>query len=318
MPSRQPRLLDRVRVATRVRHLSRRTEAAYVGWIRRYILFHGKRHPKDLTAEAIEQFLTHLAVDRGVSPSTQNQALASLLFLYRHVLNRDPGDLEHVVRARPRRRVPVVLTRDEVRAVMARLKGTPRLVALLLYGSGLRLLEGLCLRVKDVDLSSRQLLIHDGKSKRDRRTVLAATAVEPLRAHLRRRKATHERDLSRGYGTVALPGRLAVKSPGAAHEWKWQWVFAATREYTDRLTGERRRHHLHESVVQRAMRKAVVGSGIAKKASCHTLRHSFATHLLEAPHRARAPRPPPSQDHHDLHARAQQRHRRPQPRGRPR
>lgn len=277
-----PRLLDRVRLAVRVRHMSRRTETAYVGWIRRFIVFHGTRHPKNLGAAEIEQFLGHLAVVRGVSPSTQNQARAALLFLYRRVLGRDPGGLQHVVSAQTRRRVPVVLTREEVRAVLSGLNGTPHLVAILLYGSGLRLLEVLRLRIKDVDLSSRQLIIHDGKSKRDRRTVLAATAVEPLSAHLAKRKATHKQDLACGDGHVALPGRLAAKSPAASSEWKWQWIFAATRTHVDRLTGQRRRHHLHESVIQRAVRKAVVGSGITKKASCHTLRHSFATHLLQA------------------------------------
>ena len=233
-------------------------------------------------AKAFGRFLSHLAIVRGVSPSTQNQALAAILFLYRHVIGRDPGEIEHVVRAQRRRRIPVALTRDEVRAVLAGLDDRSRLVAILLYGSGLRLLETLRLRIKDVDLTTRQIVIYDGKSKRDRRTVLAATAVKPLRVHLATRKELHEEDLARGRGHVELPGHLSAKMPGASREWKWQWVFAATRTYTDRVTGQRRRHHLHESVIQRAMRKAVVGSGIVKKASAHTLRHSFATHLLQA------------------------------------
>lgn len=277
-----PRLLDRVRRATMVRHMSRRTESAYVGWIRRFILFHGKRHPRDLGAPEIERFLTHLVVTRGVGAATQNQALAALLFLYRHVLDRDPGELQPIVRARQRRRVPVVLTREEVRSVLSNLGGTHRLVALILYGSGLRLLESLRLRVKDVDLASRELVIQDGKSKTDRRTVLPATAIAPLRAHLADWRVAHARDVQRGAGHVVLPGRLATKLPRASREWKWQWVFPATRTYADRETGKVHRHHLHESVIQRAVRRAVVRSGIAKRASCHTLKHSFATHLLQA------------------------------------
>lgn len=280
-PSRGPRLMDRLRLAIRLRQLSRRTETAYTGWVRRFIAFHGMRHPEQLGAEDVRRFLAHLAAERGVSASTQNQARAAILFLYRHVIRIELEDVERLPAARRRRRVPVVLSRSEVRAVLAHLGGTPQLVALLLYGSGLRLLEALRLRVKDVDVEARQLVVLDGKSHRDRRTVLAATAIAPLQQHLSKRRRLYERDLARGL-QVSLPGRLTGKLPTAAREWRWQWVFPASRPYRDRITNQLRRHHLHESVIQRAMRRAVVASGITKRASCHTLRHSFATHLLAA------------------------------------
>lgn len=279
--ARKPRFLDAVREVARTRHLSRRTEITYVSWVRRFIVFHDRRHPAELTARHIEQFLTHLAVDREVSASTQNQARSALLFLYRDVLRRDPGEIAGVVAARRRHHLPVVLSREEVRAVLANLEGTNWLVAVLLYGAGLRLLEALQLRVKDVDFEYRQLLIRQPKGNRDRRTVCPATAIRPLQGHLERVRQLHGRDLSQGQGSVELPGALARKYPGAATEWAWQWVFPATRLYLDSVTGAKRRHHLHESAIQRAMRRAVVAAGIPKRASCHTLRHSFATHLLE-------------------------------------
>jgi len=272
----------RLRQAIRQRHYSRRTEETYVGWVKRFVAFHGRRHPAELGAVEVSSFLSHLASDRHVSASTQNQALSALLFLYRAVLARDLGELPRLVYAKRSRRLPVVLTRDEVRAVLGRLDGPKWLVAALLYGSGLRLLEGLRLRVKDVDFASKQLVVRSGKGDRDRVTMLPRMVVASLRAHLRMVKVQHERDLAEGAGRVALPGALARKYKEAASEWRWQWVFPATRHYVDPRTGDRRRHHLHESVIQRAFREAVRASGIAKRASCHTLRHSFATHLLAA------------------------------------
>jgi len=241
----KPRLLDRVRGAIRARHYSRRTEKAYVAWTRRYVLFHDTRHPAEMGAPEVSRFLTSLAIDGRVSASTQNQALAALLFLYREVLGQDLPWMDEVVRAKRPQHVPVVLTREEVRAVVAHLAGVPRILVMLLYGAGLRLLE--C-------------------------------------AHLERVAHQHQRDLAMGAGWVELPHALARKYPNAGREWAWQWVFPATRHYTDALTGQRRRHHLHESVVQRAVKRAVLRSGVAKPASCHTSRHSFATHLLEDGH----------------------------------
>ena len=276
-----PRLLDRVRERIRTRHYSRRTEKAYVGWIRHYILFHGRRHPREMGAEERSRFLSSLAVDAKVSASTQNQALAALLFLYREVLGQEVPWLQGVVRAKQPRRLPVVLTRDEVRAVLNELHGTPRLMAVLLYGAGLRLFECARLRTKDVDFGANQLVVRRGKGDRDRVTVLPAIARGPLASHLERVRGQHRADLGRGGGWVELPGALARKYPEAARDWSWQWVFPATRPYVDPATGQRRRHHLHESVVQRAVKEAVRRSGIGKPASCHTFRHSFATHVLE-------------------------------------
>lgn len=275
-------LLQAVRHKARARRLSLRTERAYVAWIRRYIRFHGWRHPATLGEDEVVAFLNHLVVERRVAPSTQSQALCALLFLYNHVLDRPLGRLRDMRWARPRARVPVVLTRDEVSRVLAELRGVPWLVAMLLYGSGLRLLEALQLRVKDVDLVVGEVRVRDTKGGRPRVTVLPAAVREPLAQHLQAVRRKHQRDLARGAGRVVLPGALAVKYPNAAVEWVWQWVFPATRAHVDRVSGERRWHHLHESVVQRAMKAAVRASGIGKRASCHTLRHSFATHLLES------------------------------------
>ncbi len=281
---RPPRLLDRVRAAARIRHYSPRTEDAYVAWIRRYILFHGKRHPSEMGAPEVTRFLTSLAVNGRVAASTQNQALSALLFLYKEVLELDLPWLDGIVRARRPERLPVVLTRDEVRAVLQPLDGVPRLMACLLYGAGLRLLECCRLRVQDVDFASNQILVRAGKGDKDRVTMLPEAVKPDLARHLERVREQHRRDLQHGAGWVELPMALARKYPNAGREWAWQWVFPATRTYVDRLTGHRRRHHLHESVLQRVVKEAVLKAGIAKRASPHTLRHSFATHLLEDNH----------------------------------
>jgi integron integrase len=281
-PAAGPRLLDRARSALRLRHRSPRTEDAYVQWIRRFILFHGKRHPLDLDAGAVRAFLTHLAVDARVAASTQNQAMNAIAFLYRDVLDRDLGDFSGAVRARAPRRLPVVLTRAEVSAVLAQLSGVEWLVAALLYGSGLRLLEALTLRVKDVDLERRELRIRRAKGERDRVAPLPERTLAPLREQLASARALHARDLALGFGAVSLPGALARKLPAAPREWPWQWVFPASRRYVDAAAGTERRHHLHETAMQRAMKRAVARAGVAKRASCHALRHSFATHLLES------------------------------------
>lgn len=277
----KPKLLDRVREAVRVRHYSPRTEEAYVSWIRRFIVFHRMRHPRDMGAREVTAFLSSLAA-REVSASTQNQALSAILFLYDAVLGQRLPWMAEIVRARRPARLPVVLSREEVAAVLSRLRGPVWLMASLLYGSGLRLLECAELRVKDVDLDRGELTIRDPKGGRDRVTVLPAGLTEPLRAHLAEVRAQHEADVRLGRGAVALPGALGRKYPGAAWEWGWQWVFPATRWYTDPATGEARRHHLHESVVQRAVKDAVREAGIARPATCHSFRHSFATHLLES------------------------------------
>ncbi len=278
---RAPKLLDRVRQAIRARHYSRRTETAYVSWIRRFILFHGKRHPDSMGAGQVVAFLTSLAVDGNVSASTQNQALSALLFLYRDVLDQDVGWIEGVVRARRPKRLPVVLNREEVRAMLCRMNGTTRLMAMLLYGAGLRLLECARLRVKDDDFAANQIVVRGGKGNKDRVTVLPTIIKADLAQHLESVQRQHERDVSRGAGWVELPFAFARKSPNAGREWGWQWVFPATRIYVASESGERRRHHLHESVLQRAVKAAAQDARIAKLVSCHTLRHSFATHALE-------------------------------------
>ena len=280
----QPKLLDRVRHAVRARHYSRRTEKAYVHWIKRYIFFHGKRHPAEMGAAEVTAFLTALAVCDRVAASTQNQALHALLFLYREILGVELPWLDALVRAKRPQHLPTVLTRDEVRAVLERLDGVPRVMALLLYGAGLRLLECCRLRIQDVDFAANQITIRDGKGAKDRRTMLPGTVKADLAKHIERVRALHQRDLHQGAGWVELPWALARKYPNAGREWAWHWVFPATRFYVDRATGQRRRRHLHESVMQRAVREAVLKTGLAKKATCHTFRHSFATHLLEDGH----------------------------------
>jgi integron integrase len=278
---RAPRLLDRVRGAIRARHMSRSTEESYVGWIRRFILFHGKRHPAEMGAPEVTRFLTALAVQGKVAGSTQNQALSALLFLYRRVLEVDLPWLDGVVRAVTPERLPVVLTRDEVRAILQRLEGVPRLMAYVLYGAGLRLLECCRLRVQDVDFAANQIVVRNAKGQKDRVTMLPAAIKADLARHLEGVRAQHQRDLAHGAGWVELPTALGRKYPNAGREWGWQWLFPATRFYVDRDTRERRRHHLHETVLQGAAKIAVLRAGIAKHATPHTLRHWFATQLLE-------------------------------------
>jgi integron integrase len=277
----RPRLLDQVRDRLRTLHYSYRTEQSYLFWVRRFILYSDRRHPSTMGGPEVERFLTHLAVERGVSASTQSQALAALLFLYRQVLQIELPWLENVVRAKPSQRLPVVLTTGEVRDVLAHLRGEHCLVANLLYGSGLRLMEALRLRVKDVSFAYQQVLVRDGKGAKDRVTVLPAALAEPLRLHLEQVRDRHRIATERGYGGVELPHALARKYPGAHLEWGWQYVFPARRPSRDPRSGVIRRHHLHEESMQRAVRAAVRAAGIEQPASCHTFRHCFATHLLE-------------------------------------
>ena len=275
------RLIDEIRNVARMRHLSLRTEQAYVQWIRRFILFHGKRHPRDMGEDDIRQFISHLAVERGITASTQTVALSALLFLYRDVLKRELPYISQIERARKPKRVPVVFTRAEVQRILRCLEGANWLAAALLYGSGLRLMECMRLRVKDVDFAYRQLIIRDGKGEKDRITMLPARLAQPLNRQLQIAKVLHERDLAAGFGEVFLPYALAVKYPNAPKQWRWQYVFPAPHRSIDPRTGKEQRHHLSESTIQKAVREAVRRANIFKHASCHTFRHSFATHLLE-------------------------------------
>ncbi|MHB1345473.1 MAG: integron integrase [Thermoleophilia bacterium] len=277
-----PRLLERLDDALHARHYSPRTAKVYKVWVKRFVYFHGLRHPTDMGEPEINAFLTHLAVVDEVSASTQTQALSALLFLYRHVLDREVGDLGDVIRARHSRRLPVVFTREEARTVLDRLNGDKWLIVSLLYGSGLRLMECLNLRAKDLEFSRGEVTVREGKGGRDRVTVLPSALVEPLGDHLRDVKRTHDGDLASGWGRVLLPDALERKYPNAAAEWGWQWVFPQERRWKDRKTGREGRHHVHETLVQRAVRQAVREAGIAKHGGCHTFRHSFATHLLES------------------------------------
>lgn len=276
-----PRLLDQLRAAVRLRHYALRTEEAYVGWVRRFILFHGKRHPRDLGPADVEAFLSHLATDRGVAAATQGQARSALLFLYKEVLRIDLPWLDDVVGARPSRRLPVVLTPREVASLLQQLSGPIGLVATLLYGTGMRLLEGLRLRVKDVEFTRREILVRQGKGSKDRVTVLPENLIEPLQAQLARARRLHEGDLAAGRGAVWLPDALEVKAPRWARAWGWQWVFPSPVLSVDPRSGVERRHHLNEASVQKAVSGAARRAGIVKPCSPHVLRHSFATHLLQ-------------------------------------
>ena len=273
--------LNEVIRAVRVRHYSMRTEQAYVGWIKRYILFHGKRHPRDMGVEEVGAFLSFLAMDRNVAASTQNQALNALVFLYKAVLDKPLGELQGVVRAKKPRRLPAVLSRNEVMLVLRNLQGHHWLAACLLYGSGLRLMECVRLRVKDLDFEHRAVIIREGKGGKDRIVTLPDELIVPLQRHLGSARNIHEKDLAEGYGAVWLPHALARKYPQAPAQWGWQYVFPATRRSLDPHSKIIRRHHIDESSIQKAVKVAIRKAGIEKPASCHTLRHSFATHLLE-------------------------------------
>lgn len=294
MPSTQPaskpqgtsspqgkKLLDQVRDSLRIKHYSYRTEQTYVEWIRRFILFHNKRHPAEMGTPEIEAFIAHLAVERNVAVSTQNQAISAILFLYRYVLKRELEMPPSLVRPGRPKRLPTVLTQAEAGRVIACMHGVPRIMTKLLYGSGLRLNECMRLRVKDIDFDNRQIIVRDGKGEKDRATVLPDSVVEELKLHLNGVKVLHEKDLREGYGETALPYALGVKYPNAAREWIWQYVFPASQRSTDPRSGTIRRYHLDESVLQRAVREAANRATLTKPVSPHTFRHSFATHLLQ-------------------------------------
>ena len=278
----KPKLLDQVCEQIRLRHYSIRTEAVYLEWVKRYIRFHKYRHPQEMGGPEVEAFLSDLAVRRDVSASTQNQALSAILFLYKQVLQIELPWMDGVIRARRPQRLPVVLTREEVASVLAQLDGTLWLIASLLYGSGMRLMEVLRLRVKDVEFARLEILIRDGKGQKDRVTMLPRKLAAPLELHLQRVRALHEQDLREGYGRANLPHALARKYPNAAAEWGWQFVFPSVNRSEDPRSGGIFRHHLHEKTIQRAVRNAVRRVGLHKPATPHTLRHSFATHLLES------------------------------------
>jgi integron integrase len=276
-----PKLLDQVSARLRVKHYSLRTEKSYLDWIKRYILHHGKRHPLEMGAVEVEDFLTHLAVERNVSASTQNQAKSALLFLYKEVLGVDLPWLDNVTQAKTPKRLPVVLTQAEVQAILTRLDGSMWLIVSLLYGSGLRVMECLRLRVKDVDVARREILVREGKGFKDRVTMLPVSLVEPLKQHLLKVQALHSEDLALGHGEVFMPMALDKKYPSGGKSWSWQYVFPSIKLSVDPRSNKIRRHHADEKTVQRAVKKAVNLAGIVKLATPHTMRHSFATHLLQ-------------------------------------
>jgi len=280
-PVAKPKLLNQVRAELRKRHYSHRTEEAYIGWIRSFIRYHGIRHPREMGKDEVEGFLSHLAVDRKVAAATQNQALSALLFLYRDVLGITLEWLDNVVRAKKPARLPVVLTREEVTTILSRLHGPNWIAGMLMYGAGLRLLECLRLRIKDIDFGYRQIVVREGKGNKDRITILPKAVEDRLKLHLEEVKILHGKDLMARAGYVMLPEGLEKKYPQANRQWSWQWVFPATRYFQGPTTDRRFRHHLHETVLQRAVKEAASRAGLAKRVTCHTFRHSFATHLLE-------------------------------------
>jgi integron integrase len=277
----KPKLLTQLSQAIRTRHYSRSTETTYVYWIKKFIFFHNVRHPKDMAEPEINAFLTHLAVKEHVSSSTQNQALCAIIFLYKYVLGHKIGDLGEVIRARKPVRLPVVMTRAEVKAVLENLKDDKWIIAYLMYGSGLRLMECLRLRVQDVDFNQNQITVRDGKGDKDRVTMFPESVKKPLAEHLNKVKKIHESDIEKGLGRVLLPDALTRKYPNASKEWRWQWVFPQNTLWHNIKTGERGRHHIHETLIQKLVKDAVAKAGLVKRATCHTFRHSFATHLLE-------------------------------------
>ena len=279
--SQKPRLLDLVSQEIQTPHYSRRTEKTYIGWIKRFILFHGKRHPVKMGEKEINRFLSYLAIKKQVTASTQNQALCAIVFLYRQALNKDIGLLEGLIRAKRPGRLPVILTKTEVKQVFRNLTGVKRIIVRIMYDSGLRLMECLRLRIKDIDLLSNQIIIRDGKGNKDRITMLSEVVNAPLKEHLRRVWKIHQLDLKDGFGRVYLPYALSGKYPNASREWNWQYVFPASKRFRNPGTGEQGRHHIHETAIQKSVKKAIRDAEIVKHASCHTFRHSFATHLLE-------------------------------------
>jgi integron integrase len=282
VPNPKLRFLDQCREVLRFHHYARRTEEAYVHWIRQFIVFSGKRHPREMGEAEVGAFLAHLAGERHVSASTHNQALSALVFLYSEVVGRRLGDLGVLSRPTRPARLPVVLARAEVERLVGAMKGTPRLMARLLYGTGMRLMELLRLRVKDVDFARNQITVREGKGRKDRVTMLPGRLKAELQTHLARVRLLHEKDLAEGLGWVALPDALRVKYPNAEREWAWQWVFPSAVQSRDRQTGRWGRHHTAETALQRAVKAAVALAGLSKPATCHALRHSFATHLLES------------------------------------
>lgn len=275
-------VLAELRAALQARHYARRTEQAYGHWVSRFMRFHQGRPPAEMVEADINRFLSHLAVAEKVSASTQNQALAALLFLFRQVIGREVGDLGKVIRARKPERLPVVMAREEVKAVLANLTGEKWLIAAILYGAGLRLMECLRLRVQDIDVSRNEILVRDGKGAKDRITMLPESTKAPLQDHLKQVKAVHQQDVAEGWGCVQLPDALDRKYPNAPKDWRWQWVFPQEHRWVNGKTKEQGRHHIDESLVQKAVREAVTMAGLTKRATCHTFRHSFATHLLES------------------------------------
>jgi integron integrase len=277
----KPKLLTQLSQAIRSRHYSRKTESTYIHWIKRFIFFHHVRHPQEMAEPEINAFLTNLAVKEHVSASTQNQALCAIIFLYKYVINRKIGDIGEVIRAKQSRHVPVVMTKDEVKAVVSHLSGDKKLMASLMYGAGLRLMECLRLRVQDIDFSRNEITVRDGKGAKDRITMLPESLKEPLRQHLAKTKSVHESDIKDGWGYVLMPYALGRKYPNAPRDWRWQWIFPQEKRWKNTKTGKQGRHHVHETLLQKAVKEAVMKADIAKRIGCHTFRHSFATHLLE-------------------------------------